>query len=75
MSVTFSDFGVTAAGERAVLARVDNGCLRAAFTSYGAALTALEVPCGDGRLDVALGYDSLDGYVRGGGYLGATPTA
>ena len=73
MSVTFSDFGVTAAGERVVLARVDNGELRASFISYGAALTALEAPCGDGWLDVALGYDSLDGYVRGGGYLGATP--
>ena len=73
MSVTFSDFGVTAAGERVVLARVDNGCLRASFISYGAALTALEAPCGDGWLDVALGYDSLDGYVRGSGYLGATP--
>jgi len=42
-------------------------------TTYGAAVTELHVPDKDGRLaDVVLGFDSLDGYVKGGAFFGAT---
>ena len=50
MSVVFSDFGVTPDGRRVLRAEIANGELKAAVISYGAALAALEVPCG-GRGD------------------------
>jgi aldose 1-epimerase len=47
--------------------------LRAEITDYGATLVSLTVPDGRGGAgNVVLGYDSLDGYVGGSAYLGAT---
>jgi aldose 1-epimerase len=41
--------------------------------TYGATVTELHVPDRSGQLaDVVLGFDSLDGYVKGGAYFGAT---
>lgn len=73
MSVVFSDFGVTPDGRRVLRAEIANGELKAAVISYGAALAALEVPCGDVAIDVALGYDRLEDYIAGTGCLGGTP--
>ena len=43
------------------------------ITNYGATVVSIEVPDRSGRLaDVALGYDTLDGYLRETNYLGAT---
>ena len=40
--------------------------------SYGAIITSLKVPDRHGKLDdVVLGYDTLDGYLKGGAYFGA----
>lgn len=52
---------------------LDNGKgMKVAVTNYGGIITAIEVPDRDGKLgDVALGFDSLEGYWRGHPYFGA----
>ena len=46
--------------------------LVAKITNYGAIVTELHVPDRDGTLaDIVLGFDSLDGYVKGHPYFGA----
>jgi len=48
------------------------GGWQATLTDFGAILTSLHVPGGDGKpVDVALGFDSLDGYVAKHPYFGA----
>lgn len=44
----------------------------AAILTYGAILRDLAVPVGSKTRRVVLGYRSLEGYVKGGAYLGAT---
>jgi aldose 1-epimerase len=44
----------------------------AAVLTYGAILSDLVVPVGAAKRRVVLGYRSLEGYVKGGAYLGAT---
>jgi aldose 1-epimerase len=47
--------------------------MEASVTNFGATLATLKVPDRNGKLaDVVLGYDTLDGYVSGGNYFGAT---
>ena len=47
--------------------------LRAELLDYGATIRSLQVPDRYGVLtDVVLGYDTLEGYVKTPGYLGAT---
>jgi aldose 1-epimerase len=52
------------------------GGWRAEITDYGAILTSLRVPVGSGSdrepVDVALGFDTLAGYLAGHPYFGAT---
>jgi aldose 1-epimerase len=49
----------------------ENG-LVAKITNYGATVTELHVPDRSGaRADVVAGFDSLDGYLKGGPYFGA----
>ena len=46
--------------------------LVAKITNYGATLTEMQVPDRTGaRADVVAGFDSLDGYLKGGPYFGA----
>jgi aldose 1-epimerase len=46
--------------------------LVAKITNYGAILTELHVPDRDGRLaDIVLGFESLEGYLKGNPYFGA----
>jgi aldose 1-epimerase len=46
--------------------------LVAKITNYGATLTELHVPDRTGALsDIVLGFESLDGYIKGGPYFGA----
>jgi aldose 1-epimerase len=46
--------------------------LVAKITNYGAILTELHVPDRTGALsDIVLGFESLDGYIKGGPYFGA----
>jgi len=50
----------------------DNGLVMKVMT-YGAIITELQVPDKNGKMgDVVLGFDSLDGYVKGNPYFGAT---
>ena len=49
------------------------GGWRATITDYGAILTSMRVPLGaDGPVDVVLGFDSIEGYLEGHPYFGAT---
>ena len=47
--------------------------MQVAITNYGAAIVSIKVPGRQGKMDdVALGYDTLDGYVSDKAFLGAT---
>ena len=66
-------FGYLPTGEECSLYTISCGGLTASVTDLGASLVRLLVPDSRGNLaDVALGYDSCDGYLRGSCYLGAT---
>ena len=66
-------FGYLPTGEECFLYTISCGGLTASVTDFGACLVRLLVPDSRGNLaDVALGYDSCDGYLRGSCYLGAT---
>lgn len=67
------NFGNLPTGENALLYTISCGDLTASITNYGASLVHLLVPDRNGvTADVVLGYDSVDGYAKGGAYLGAT---
>lgn len=65
-------FGALPSGEQASLYTLCCGKLTAAVTDYGATLVRLLAPDKGGSLaDVVLGYDGVEGYARGTGFLGA----
>lgn len=65
-------FGTTADGQPVEALTLDNGVLSCQLLTFGAALRALWVPDRDGnRVDVVLGYDTLEEYQSRDGYLGA----
>ena len=67
-------FGTLPDGREARLYTLEvPGGWRATVTDYGGILTSMVVPRGDGQspVDVALGFDSLDGYLAGHPYFGA----
>jgi len=75
-TVSSSPFGTLPDGRAATLytLRVPGGW-QATVTDYGAILTSFHVPSrdgGGGPVDVALGFDSVAGYVKGHPYFGAT---
>ncbi len=52
---------------------LDNGKAQVSVSDYGATILSIVVPDKNGApTDVALGFDTLDGYLNAGGYLGAT---
>lgn len=53
------------------LAVIADQGIEAEVISYGAALRALRIATPRGPVEVTLGYDDLDGYVTGKGYVGA----
>lgn len=67
-------FGRTAAGEEVKAYTLVNGCgAELTVLDFGGTIHSLKVPSQDGSLvDVVLGYDSVEGYEQGDGYLGAT---
>ncbi|MBN1806461.1 MAG: galactose mutarotase [Sedimentisphaerales bacterium] len=73
MSAHEEPFGQTTDGRQVALYTLTNpNGLRAKITNYGAILVSLEVPDRKGKLaDVALGFDSLDGYLKVHPYFGA----
>jgi len=66
-------FGRTTDGEIVDLYTLTNSSdLRVRIMSYGGIIVSLEVPDREGNLtDIVLGFDSLDGYLRGHPYFGA----
>jgi aldose 1-epimerase len=66
-------FGTTPAGDAVGAFTVTNAHgVAVRVTSYGGIIASILVPDRDGRLsDVVLGYDTLDGYLRDAGYVGA----
>ena len=59
-------------GKECYLITLTNGKLTVSFTNYGGALVNLLVPDKNGEIkDVALGYDTLEGYVNGTSCQGA----
>lgn len=73
MSIESREFGYHI-GYRCVLITLKSAWgMTASFTNYGAAVQSLCVPDRNGELaDVVLGYDTLDGYVKGDACFGAT---
>jgi aldose 1-epimerase len=72
-STTKTSFGKTADGKPVDLYLLKNkNGVEVAITTYGGAVVSLKVPDRNGKLgDVALGYDSLEGYENDRAYLGA----
>ena len=65
-------FGAIRGGEQAEILTLDNGQLSCRVVTCGAAVQSLTVPDRDGRpVDVVLGYDSLEEYLKRDGFLGA----
>jgi aldose 1-epimerase len=73
-SIAAGEFGTMPDGQKALLYTLVNGQgLKAKITSYGAKLVSLEAPDRNGNLaDVILGYETLDQYLKGDQYYGAT---
>src|ERR1051325_9634190 len=67
------DFGKTPEGTPVALYVLKNGQATAKVITYGAILTELDVPDRQGKTDdVVLGFDTLEGYLGGHPYFGAT---
>ncbi|HET6621258.1 MAG TPA: aldose epimerase family protein [Dongiaceae bacterium] len=70
--MSISEFG-RFGGQGVQAIRLRGACgTEAAILTYGAILSDLVVPVGDKRRRVVLGYRSLEGYLKGGAYVGAT---
>jgi len=74
MSIGTKPFGKTPDGQEVDLYTMTNtNGITAKITNYGAILVSLEVPDKNGKLaDITLGFDTLDGYIKGHPYFGAT---
>jgi len=74
MSIGTKPFGKTPDGQEVDLYTLTNtNGLKARITNYGAILVSLEVPDKNGKLaDITLGFDTLEGYIKGHPYFGAT---
>jgi aldose 1-epimerase len=72
-TVTKQPFGKTAAGEAVDLYTLKNKHgVEASITNYGASVVSLKTPDSQGNFaDIALGFDSLEGYTGAQPYLGA----
>jgi aldose 1-epimerase len=74
MSIKTESFGKTPDGQEVDLYTMTNANgIRAKITNYGAILVSLEVPDKKGKMDdITLGFDTLEGYIKGHPYFGAT---
>ena len=72
MSIERTVFGVTSDGQAVERYTLRSGPMELEVITYGGAIRALRVPDRTGRLtDVVLGYDTVAGYERNGGHMGA----
>jgi aldose 1-epimerase len=66
------DFGKTPDGTPVEQYVLSNGKMTVKVITYGAIVTAIEVPDRNGKIaDVVLGFDNLEGYLAGHPYFGA----
>lgn len=74
MTIGTKPFGKTPDGQEVDLYTLTNtNGITAKITNYGAILVSLEVPDKNGKLaDITLGFDTLEGYIKGHPYFGAT---
>ena len=71
-AITAAPFGKLGDAPVQIYTLTNKNGLIAKITNYGAILTELHVPDRGGRLaDVVAGFESLDGYLKGGPYFGA----
>ena len=71
-TVTTRPFGVLPDGRAVTAYTLTNGAgMQATVLDYGAIIQSVLVPTPGGPVDVVLGYPELEGYLTGGGYLGA----
>jgi len=73
MSVKVEPFGKMPDGEEVKLVTMSNGKgLTAKITTYGGIITSFDAPGKDGiASDIVLGFDNLEGYLKGHPYFGA----
>lgn len=74
MSIRIEPFGTTGEGDGVEQATLDGGAgVVAKIITYGGRITSIVVPDRDGQpADIALGFDSLEPYLKDRGYFGAT---
>lgn len=74
ITLHMTPFGKTPAGDEVTLYTLRNGQgMEIAVMNYGAILTSVKVPDSKGQVaDIALGFDSLEGYLGTQPYMGAT---
>ncbi|MDR2512895.1 MAG: galactose mutarotase [Puniceicoccales bacterium] len=72
-TITCTPFGTLPNGRKASLFTLDNrNGVRARISDFGASIVGLDTPDKNGHLaDIALGYDTLEGYLKGSSYFGA----
>ena len=73
MSVKTEAFGKTADGQQVDIVTLTNGKgLTAKIMTYGGIIVSFEAPDRNGKPgDIVLGFDNLDGYLKGSPYFGA----
>lgn len=73
MSITKRIFGKTNDGiEADIFTLTNSNGMAAEITNYGCTIVSLKVPDKNGKFDdVLLGYDTLEGYIKGGNFFGA----
>jgi len=73
MSVKVEQFGKTADGQQVeIVTLTNNKGLTARITNYGGIIVSFDAPDRNGKLgDIVLGFDKLDGYLKGSPYFGA----
>ncbi len=73
IKISKKDFGKTKDGIPVAEFTLDNGAMRVRIITYGAAVSAIEIPGPDGNaVDVVLGFDKVAGYENHDAYFGAT---
>lgn len=73
MGITRSFYGKTVEGKEVDIFTISNtNGMSAKISNYGGIVVSLMVPDRNGKLDdVVLGYDKLEGYIKGGCFFGA----
>jgi len=73
MSVKVQPFGKTQDGQQVDIVTLTNDkCLTAKIMTYGGIIVSFEAPDRSGKPgDIVLGFDNLDGYLKGNPYFGA----